>query len=101
MIEFIVEEEQLICSPLEELSAGNVPEIHGLIIQKLEQSDQWKFLELDCTNVTTLDSVGINLMIGLFKKAKSMDKGFKISNCNEYIIKVMNLFKLDRQFSIE
>jgi anti-anti-sigma factor len=101
MIDFVIENDQLTCSPLKELSAGNIPEMHDLIVQKLLQIKQWELLVLDCTNVTALSSISVNLMIGLFKKSKSMDKEFKISNCNESILKVLKLFKLDRQFSIE
>ena len=101
MIEFSIEDDQILCRPLEDLSADNVPGIHDLIVQKLSEIETWKILIMDCLNVKTLDSAGVNLIIGLFKKAELMDRGFKISNCNESIVKVLNLFKLDRQFLVE
>ncbi len=101
MIEFVVNENQIMCCPLEEITADNASEIRDKIAQELEQNDKWELLGLDCSNLTNLDSIAINIIIGLFKKAKLSDKVFKISNCNESVIKSLKLFKLDQQFVVE
>ena len=101
MINFVIEEHQVICCPLEDITASNVSAMYDLLVQKLAEINHWELLVLDCQKVKILDSIGVNLIIGLCKKAKAVESVFKVSHCNESITKVLNLFKLDRQFLIE
>ena len=101
MITFKEEDNKLICLPEEEIIASNVPPMRDTLIAQLDANDTWQELIFDCEKVETLDSIGINLIVGLFKKAKIADKSFKVTGCNEAIIKVLELFRLNEQFVVE
>lgn len=101
MIDFVIEEQQLIISPLEDMTSSNVSAMYDMIVDKLKDITPWKLLVLDCQKVKILDSIGVNLIIGLYKKAKSTENTFKIIHCNDSITKVLMLFKLDQHFLME
>ncbi len=86
MIEFQTVEDKMICIPKIDIVASNVPEMRDLMLKHLDK-EEWNGLVLDCTNVDALDSVGVNLIVGLFKKAESAGKtygtyGNKIGNAH-------------------
>ncbi len=101
MIQFHEEGAKLFCLPEDEIIASNVPSMRETLIAHLDSNDQWEELIFDCSQVETLDSIGINLIVGLFKKAKAVGKNFKVIGCNEPIVKVLKLFRLNEQFSVE
>ncbi|MBU3915100.1 STAS domain-containing protein [bacterium] len=100
MIEFKTVEDKMICIPKIDIVASNVPEMRDQMLKHLDKKE-WNSLVLDCSNVDALDSVGVNLIVGLFKKADSAGKSFVVSNCNEPLTKVLKLFRLDEKFAIE
>ena len=74
---------QLICIPQREIIATNVPEMPDMLVSQLDNGDEWDELLLDCSRVETLDSIGVNLIIGLHKRAQTENKQFKIVGCHE------------------
>jgi len=101
MIQFQTSGEQLICVPQQEIIASNVPTMREELIDYLDRESAWEELVFDCQQVETLDSIGINLIVGLFKRARVAEKSFKVVGCNEAIVKVLQLFRLDEQFAVE
>ena len=101
MITFKEDGPKLICLPEEEIIASNVPAMRETLIAQLDSNTHWAELIFDCHKVETLDSIGINLIVGLFKKAKVMGNQFKVIGCNPAILKVLQLFRLDEQFPVE
>lgn len=101
MIQFHEDGNKLTCIPEEEIIASNVPTMRETLIAQLDSNTSWTNLTFDCSRVETLDSIGINLIVGLYKKAKVVGKEFKVVGCNESILKVLKLFRLDEQFTVE
>lgn len=101
MIEFKQEGTTLICQPQEEAVASNVPAMRDSLIDRLDSDQSWESLVFDCSKIQTLDSIGINLVVGLLKKTKASNKTFKVVGCNEAIVKVFKLFRLNEQFTVE
>lgn len=101
MIEFKLENATMTCIPSKEIVATNVPTMRDLLISRLDEDQTWDSLVLDCSLIETLDSIGVNLIVGLFKKVKANDKQFKVIGCNQPILKVLELFRLNTQFSVE
>jgi anti-anti-sigma factor len=100
MISFKKEENSIVCIPQVNMVASNVSAMRDRILSKIE-SLEWQELIVDCSEVDTLDSIGVNLVVGLFKKAESTSSQFKMTGCNDAIKKVLNLFRLDQKFSVE
>ncbi|PCI28417.1 MAG: hypothetical protein COB67_06445 [SAR324 cluster bacterium] len=101
MIKFVKENSTLFCIPQEEIIATNVPAMRDILIAHLDSDDSWEQLVLDCKSIETLDSIGVNLIVGLFKKAKATNKIFSVVGCNSSILKVLKLFRLDEQFQVK
>ncbi len=101
MIEFRTEDKRLICEITEEIVASKIPEMRTVLASYLDGNQSWKELIFDCKRVQTLDSIGVNFIVGAYKKAHSADRHFKITGCNEPVTKVLKLFKLDEKFEIE
>lgn len=100
MIEFKSEQRKIICKPKENLIATNVPALRAELINKLDIHD-WSELIFDCSEVETLDSIGVNLLVGLFKRAESDKRKFKLVGCNDTIKKVLDLFHLNQKLQVE
>ncbi len=100
MIEFKKEGDSLFCTPKNDIIASNVPEMRDQLISGLD-SQEWEELIFSCHNVKTMDSIGVNLIVGLFKRADAAGKPFKIIECNEPIQKVLELFRLNEKFPVE
>jgi len=91
----------MICIPQEEIIATNVPAMRDILIAHLDSDTSWQELVLDCNNIKTLDSIGVNLIVGLFKKSNALEKTFRVIGCNEAIAKVLKIFRLDEQFEVK
>jgi anti-anti-sigma factor len=100
MIDFFKKSNHLYCVPKVDVIASNVPELRNALLDYLD-NHSWESLIFDCRDVGTLDSVGVNLIVGLYKKTESFEKKFQVSGCNETILKILKLFKLDRKFTVE
>ena len=100
-MEFKRNQGDVICSLKNELIASNVQEMRDELINYLDSNPNWEKFILDCQDIETLDSIGVNLIVGLYKKALAANKGFEIIGCNEAIFKVLKLFRLDEQFTVK
>lgn len=100
MIGFTQQGIRLICRPEVDVVASTVSELRKRLIEHLDAND-WGELIFDCHQVSSMDSVGVNLIVGLYKKAGGADRQFCMINCNEPILKVLKLFRLDEKFTIE
>jgi anti-anti-sigma factor len=56
---------------------------------------------LDVENVNVIDSLGVNLIIGLYKELSEYSRTFRIINASEQFMKVANFFKFNSIFNIE
>ena len=52
-------------------------------------------IELDLSQVGFLSSAGIGTLVRLYKELKSIEGSFVISNCSRYVLKVLQLSKLE------
>ena len=56
---------------------------------------------LDAEGVDVVDSLGVNLIIGLYKELSNNSRFFRITNANDKFMKVANFFKFPAIFQIE
>ncbi|MFH1076324.1 MAG: STAS domain-containing protein [Pseudomonadota bacterium] len=103
MVTFKEEKNRLYCTPRQDMVASAVSQMRDTFIAKMEKEPErpWEEIVLDLSQVEVMDSIGINLMLGLYKESKSKDKLFKVIGCNDKIIKVIKLFKLDKTLNID
>ncbi len=101
MIEFKKKDKTLNCMITEDIVASKITEMRNNLASHLDYDQEWEELVFDCSQVKTLDSIGVNFIVGVYKKANSSERKFKIIGCNDLLAKVLRLFKLDEKFTIE
>ena len=62
--------------------------------------DQANQIVLDLEGIDTIDSQGLNLLIGLFQECKKKKWGFRVTNCTENIKWLFSIFKLTDVFGV-
>lgn len=100
-IHFKIENNQLHCTFTRDVVASAISQMRDLFNATLDNQDtEWGTLVLDMEKVEKIDSLGINLIVWLFRFVKGDNHDFKIINCNDSLMKVFTLFRLQEQFSI-
>ena len=101
MIEYRKKQGSLTCVVKTNLIASNIPDIREDLLARIDQDDKWKELVLDLSDTDVIDSIGVNLVVNLYKKIDSANKSFKTIGCNKSIMEVLKLFRLDQHFKIQ
>lgn len=57
-------------------------------------------IEVNLSGVDTIDSQGLNLLIGLFQECKRKKWGFRVSHCTENVRWLFSIFKLTEVFGV-
>lgn len=101
MFEITKDGNQLIFCPQIDVVAENVPQMRSELLKELEKDTNWQTFVFDCRKINHLDSIGVNLIVGILKKVWVYQKQMKLTQCTESIIKVLYSFRLDQQFVVE
>jgi len=67
----------------------------------LKENPDQEEIVLNMSNVNEIDSLGINLVVGLYKQIAADQKKFKTINVSKPIKNLFNLFKLSTYFEVE
>ncbi|MCG8528247.1 MAG: STAS domain-containing protein [Opitutales bacterium] len=62
--------------------------------------DEFNQIILDLEGIDTIDSQGLNLLIGLFQECKNKKWGFRVTNCTENVKWLFSIFKLTEVFGV-
>lgn len=95
-----VENNSLELLALSNLVASNLEKQTQVIKDNLEKNQDIELVILNLENVTEIDSMGINLVVGLFKQTQNKKIKFKVINASRPIINLFNLFKLTSYFEV-
>jgi anti-anti-sigma factor len=99
--ELKIVDDKVTCQISTNILASIAPELRDKIVSFIETNPDWKNFELDLENVEKIDSIGVNLIVGLYKTIQIAEKEFKVINCQDSVFKVLKLFRLQNHFSIE
>lgn len=55
---------------------------------------------LDLNGIESIDSQGLNLLIGLFQECKKKKWGFRVTHCTENVKWLFSIFKLTDVFGV-
>lgn len=55
---------------------------------------------LDFSNCTFVDSTGLGILVGIYKKCTELNGSLKLHSINAQVIKIFNLTRLDKVFQI-
>ena len=97
---FQAADHRLYFTPSTEIVASQADILRTSILQGLDDWEGWDSFVLNLEYVHKVDSIGINLIVGLFKEVQNRNASFMIINCNSSIMKVLKLFRLNKKFDI-
>ena len=87
--------------PDTDLVADKFDELRDFFLSELKKNDKEKDVVLDASNINVVDSLGVNLIIGLYRELDNVQKNFKVINANEKFMKIAHFFKFPAIFPIE
>jgi anti-anti-sigma factor len=82
------------------LVASNLDEQMLAAKEALEQHKEVEFVYLNLENVKEIDSLGINLVVGLYKQISAQNQKFSVTNTSRAIRNLFQLFKLNAYFEV-
>lgn len=95
------EENELYLVPETDLVASRIEEIRNFFMSQLKTYPNESTVVLDAQGIEVVDSLGVNLIIGLYKHTLSESKVFRVLNAGEKFMKVANFFRFSSIFTIE
>ena len=69
--------------------------------EAIERDNSYEEIVLDMEKVEVIDSIGLNLIIALYKTANQIRKSFKIIGLNGKVKKLFRILKLDEVIAVE
>lgn len=84
-----------------DLVASRVEEMRQFLMEQLKAYPDESAVILDVQGIEVVDSLGVNLIIGLYKHVAAESKEFKIVNAGEKFMKVANFFRFNSIFPVE
>lgn len=84
-----------------DLVASRVEEMRQFLMEQLKAYPDESAVVLDAQGIEIVDSLGVNLIIGLYKHVTAESKEFKIVNAGEKFIKVASFFRFNSIFPVE
>ncbi|MCB5251248.1 MAG: STAS domain-containing protein [Candidatus Cloacimonadales bacterium] len=82
------------------LVASNIDAQLNTAKDALSKNPDINSIVLNLENVTEIDSMGINLVVGLYKQVHSENRKFSVINTSRAILNLFNLFKLTSYFEV-
>lgn len=96
----IQQEKKLILIPETNLTASSIEELRDYFRKQLKQHSDIAHVVLDVSGVHSVDSLGVNLIVGLYRELTEKSGTIEIVGAEENFMKVANFFRLPSLFSI-
>ncbi|MBF0233523.1 MAG: hypothetical protein HQK65_10865 [Desulfamplus sp.] len=90
----------LILIPETDLVASHIERLRDYCLEALTHHTKVSTVILQADNIETVDSLGVNLIIGIYRQVSSESKIFKITGAGERFLKVAAFFQFSALFSI-
>jgi len=95
-----VENHTLFLTPETDLVASRIESLRNYFAEKMAAHPETTQVVLDVHGVETVDSLGVNLIVGLYREAAAASKTMEIVGANEKFMKVARFFRLPAIFTI-
>jgi len=86
--------------PETDLVASQMEEIRDYFMTALRENPDVNQVTLNAQGIEIVDSLGVNLIIGLYRHVSTESKKFQIINAGEKFMKVANFFRFSTLFDI-
>lgn len=95
------EKDTLFLTPTTDLVASQIEKLRDFFLQKLKAYPNVSKVVFKADNIENVDSLGVNLIIGIYRQVKSESKIFEITGAGEKFLKVAKFFQFPSLFSIK
>ena len=94
------EDETLFLIPETDLIANRIEELRDYFAEQLGEHSDVSCVLLDVEGVQLVDSLGVNLIVGLYRQVTNESKTIEIIGAGENFLKVANFFRLTSLFPV-
>ncbi len=95
-----VETDTLLLTPETDLVASRIESLRTFFAEELQRHPEVIRVVLEVHGVETVDSLGVNLIVGLYREAAAASRTMEITGANEKFMKVASFFRLPAIFTI-
>lgn len=96
----VQKDDTLFLIPEKNMVASAIEKLRDHFVGQLKERLDYTHVVLDVKDVELVDSLGVNLIIGLYRQAISEAKTFEIINAGEKFEKVARFFKFRKIFNV-
>ncbi len=96
-----IEADDLILLPESDLVASHIEELRDYFSEQIRSHTDISRILLDVSGVEVVDSLGVNLVVGLYRQAEAEDRSIEIIGANKNFMKVANFFRLPALFPVK
>jgi anti-sigma B factor antagonist len=82
------------------LVAANLDRYQAETREVFTKYPEARIMEFDLANVTEIDSLGINLVVAIYKEISGRGLTFRVTNSSRQIKNLFKLFKLSSYFEV-
>ena len=86
--------------PETDLVASQMEELRDYFMKELREHPDIDNITLDAKGIEIVDSLGVNLIIGLYRHVSTESKKFQVINAGDKFLKVANFFRFSTLFDI-
>ena len=86
--------------PEADMVASRIEELRNFCVVQLEGAGDVSKVVLDVDGVNIVDSLGVNLIIGLYRETKNHSRIFMVRNAGPTFMKVANFFRFSTIFEV-
>jgi len=95
------ENKKLFLIPETDLIADRIEELRDYFAEQLKENSDVIHVILDVQDVNVVDSLGVNLIVGLYRQITDKSKTIEIIGAGKNFMKIANFFRLTSIFSIK
>jgi anti-anti-sigma factor len=96
----LLKDNRLVLHPQTDLVASSIEVLRDAVFVQMKKHPGVCGVVLDATGIEIVDSLGVNLIIGIYRQAGAEAKTFSIINAGDKFIKVARFFRFYSLFSI-
>jgi len=97
----ILQDKKLVLQPQADLVASQIEALRDAVLVPMKKhTDDVTGVVLDAAGVEIVDSLGVNLIIGIYRQAVAEAKTFEVINAGNRFTKVAQFFRFFSLFSI-
>ena len=95
-----LQKDTLFLEPNTDLVASQIEKLRDSFLKKLKENPNVSKVIFKADHIETVDSLGVNLIIGIYRQVNSESKTFEITGAGENFLKVANFFQFPALFNI-